>query len=168
MGENELDRAPRPGLSRREALKRGAIIGGLTWSVPVLQSISAPSFAQASPPPGAEGCTPGFWKQPQHLSAWGPTGFSPSADFDLTFGVNLFTPNITLLEALGLNGGGVNALARHAVAALLNASHPNIDYPMTAAQVIAAVQAAALNPSLVESTKDQFDAANNLGCPISR
>lgn len=164
MRENELDRVTRTGLSRREALKRGAIIGGLTWSVPVLQSISTPSFAQASPPPGAQGCTPGFWKN--HPSAWGPTGHGPGDDFDAKFGVDLFDPNITLLEALNLGGGGVNALARAAVAALLNASHPGVDHPLTSAQVIAGVQAAALSGDF-EPTKDEFDDANNLGCPIN-
>lgn len=67
----------------------------------------------------AQGCTPGYWKQPQHLGSWGACA-SPGDDFDTTFGVDLFDPDITLLEALDANGGGENALARHATAALLN------------------------------------------------
>ncbi len=42
-------------------------------------------------------------------------------------------------------GGGVNALARHAVAALLNASSPDVDSDFTVAQVIAIVQSG-VNP----------------------
>lgn len=115
-------------------------------------------------PPGAEGCTPGFWKN--HLSAWGATGHNPGDDFDATFGVDLFDPNITLQQALNLGGAGVKALARHAVAALLNASHPDVDYPLSSAQIIAAVQAAASSGDF-ETTKNQFEAGNELGCPIN-
>ncbi len=47
-----------------------------------------------------------------------------------------------MLQALEATGGGVNALARHAVAALLNASNPDVDSDFTVAQVIALVQEA--------------------------
>lgn len=103
-----------------------------------------------------QGCTPGFWKN--HLSAWGPTGFSPSDDFDTTFGVDLFDPDITLEQALNLGGGGVGKLARHGTAALLSALHPDVAYPLTVAQVIAAVQAGDV---------DLLVAFNELGCPIN-
>jgi hypothetical protein len=43
------ERTTGSGLSRRDALKRGAIIGGAAWTAPMLQTISAPAFAQASP-----------------------------------------------------------------------------------------------------------------------
>lgn len=45
-------------LSRRETLKRGAVLGGATlWATPVVQSLTVqPAFAQATPvPPGVEG-----------------------------------------------------------------------------------------------------------------
>lgn len=91
-------------------------------------------------PPGDEGCTPGYWKN--HLRAWGPTGFKPTDDFDTVFGVNAFNPDLNLMQAVNLGGGGLKALARHAVAALLNASHPDVESPMTPSEVIAAVQGA--------------------------
>ena len=122
------------------------------------------SIEEEEPPPtGTQGCTPGYWKN--HLAAWGPTGFSPSADFDATFGVDLFDPNITLLAAVGQGGGGVKALGRHAVAALLSASHPDVGYPLTTAEVIAAVQGAAAGGNL-EAVKNQLEANNELGCPL--
>jgi hypothetical protein len=34
------------GISRRSLLKRGAVVGGTVWAVPVVQSLSAPAFAQ--------------------------------------------------------------------------------------------------------------------------
>jgi len=113
-----------------------------------------------------EGCTPGFWRQPQHFDNWVPTGFSPDDDFDTIFGRNAFDPDITLLQALTLEGGGLEALARQAVAALLNAAHPDVNYPFTEVQVISLFQAA-FDSNNFEPTKDQFDAANNQGCPLS-
>ena len=89
--------------------------------------------------PGAEACSPGFFKK--HLEAWVPTGYSPDDDFDTTFGVDLFDPDITLEQAVNAKGGGVKKLARHGTAALLSAAHPDVAYPLTVAEVIAAVQA---------------------------
>jgi hypothetical protein len=178
------------GLDRRRFL-RSAGIAGITaaWTAPLIQTVAYATGTH--PPPGSpftpgecppsrtttgdthdkppdhgdgQGCTPGFWKN--HTSAWAATGYSPSADFDSTFGVNLFNPNITLLQAAGLGGGGVQAMARHAVAALLNAAHPNIDYPMSTSQVINVVKFAAVTGKF-EDAKDLFEQGNELGCPIS-
>jgi hypothetical protein len=107
------------------------------------------------PPPGGEGCTPGYWKN--HLEDWPPTGFSTGDDFDSTFGVDLFDPDITLGVAIKAKGGGVNKLARHGTAGLLSAAHPDVNYPISVAEVIALVQAGDAD-SLVE--------ANELGCDI--
>jgi hypothetical protein len=102
------------------------------------------------------GCTPGYWKN--HLDSWGPTGFSPADDFDTTFGVDLFDPDITLDEAVNAKGGDLGLLARHGTAALLSAAHPDVIYPYTVAQVIAYVQAGNVAP-LVE--------ANEVFCPLN-
>ena len=115
------------------------------------------------PPPGA-GCTPGFWKN--SVGSWPPTGYSPSQSFNSVFGVVAFTPDITLFTAVGLGKGDKNALARHAVAALLSASHPDVDYGMTAAQVIAAVQGAVASGNY-ESVKNDLAALNELGCSLA-
>ena len=39
------------------------------------------------PPPGGEGCTPGFWKQDQHFDSW--VGFAPTDSFETVFGVDV-------------------------------------------------------------------------------
>jgi hypothetical protein len=93
------------------------------------------------PPPEFAGCTPGYWKQDQHLDSWGPTELAPGDDFDSTFGVDYFDPDITLFDAVLAKGGGVKKIARHGTAALLNALHPAVEYPLSDAEVIAAVQA---------------------------
>jgi hypothetical protein len=110
-----------------------------------------------------QGCTPGFWKN--HPEDW--VGFSPTDSFNDTFGRIVFTPDITLDEALDLMGGGIEALARHAVAALLNAADPMVNYPLTVAQVISEFQTAFdAGGAAIEEQKDRFDAFNNLGCPL--
>ena len=72
----------------------------------------------------------------------------------------------TLLDALNAKGGGVNALARHAVAALLNASNPDVDSDFTTAQVIALVQDAIASGDF-ETAHQLLAAANEQGCPLS-
>lgn len=114
------------------------------------------------PPPG-QGCTPGFWKN--SVGSW-PAPYLPGNDFDATFGVNIFSPNKSLLAAAGLGGGGLNAFARHAVAALLNSASVNVDYEMTTAQVIAAVQAAAASGNF-ELAKNRFEGLNEAICDLS-
>lgn len=120
--------------------------------------------APTPPPPtaGTQGCTPGYWRN--HLGSW--RGFSPSADFDATFGVNAFSPDITLGQAIQLGGGGINQLARHATAALLNASHGGVSFGLSAAEVIGMVQAAVASGQL-EQTALLFDTMNNRGCPLN-
>ncbi|HEX2382010.1 MAG TPA: hypothetical protein VHI95_05210, partial [Acidimicrobiales bacterium] len=119
-------------------------------------------------PPGGEGCTPGFWKAPQHFDSW--VGFSPDQTFNDVFGVNVTLStggdDATLLEALQSGGGGINALARHAVAALLNASSPDVDSDFTTAQVIALVQDAVASGNL-KAAKNLVAASNEAGCPLS-
>jgi len=126
------------------------------------------SACLCSPPPGDEGCTPGFWKQDQHFACW--AGYTQNQLFDVVFGTDITilwsvtgkprpVADPTLLQALQANGGGANRLARHGVAALLNASSPGVAFPLSVAEVIAAVQA---------GDADTLADANELGCPLSQ
>jgi hypothetical protein len=119
----------------------------------------------APPLTGSWGCTPGYWKQKQHFDSW--TGYATADGFNTTFGIgtNWFSNGYTLLDGLKDGGGGKSALARHAVAALLNAAQGF--YPMTEAQVIAAVQAAYAAPSTIESTKNTLADHTEMGCPLN-
>ena len=117
-------------------------------------------------PPGDEGCTPGYWRN--HTSSWVGTGYAPGDDFDATFGVNFFNPNITLLQAVNLGGGGINVLVRHGVAGLLSAASPDVDYAYTVAQVIDIVQGDGAYAGLSVSARAALlVAANEAGCPIN-
>jgi hypothetical protein len=116
-----------------------------------------------------EGCTPGYWRN--HADRW--VGVAPTADFDSIFGVDLFSPDVTLGWAIWASGGGNNAFARHATAALLNAhakalgsNGQFVDYAYTVAEVIEMVQDAVADGT-IEATKDLFAAANEAGCPLS-
>ena len=120
-------------------------------------------------PPGGEGCTPGFWKN--HTEDW--VGYTPGQTVGSVFANAGSLGSMTLLQALK-NGGGETLddakrlLIHHAVAALLNSTHPDVDYAFTTAQVIA------LTSDMLTSTdrdailglKDLFDTENNRGCTV--
>lgn len=113
----------------------------------------------------AEGCTPGYWKQKHHFDSW--VGFSPSDPFAAVFGRSV-TGVSDLASALKAKGGHLNALTRHATAALLNVASPDVhvvDYSSDA-EVIAAFQAA-YDSGDYELTKDAFESANEEGCPLN-
>jgi hypothetical protein len=119
-----------------------------------------------SPPSGGEGCTPGYWRQEHHFDSWVATGFDPDQTVLSAFGaVDPSVDDLALKDAVRLRGGGLNALMRHAVAALLNSAHPEVSYAMSSADVIAAVQAA-VSSGEIEATKDDFEAENEEGCPL--
>jgi hypothetical protein len=114
------------------------------------------------PPPGQEGCTPGFWRT--HPEAY-PAPYSPTTTLGSVFaGLPSGYASLTFAQALSLGGGGLNALLRHAVAALLNAASPEVDYPLTTAEVIALTNAAIASGDY-EALKDMFDEFNNLTAP---
>lgn len=110
-----------------------------------------------------EGCTPGYWKQDQHFGNW-TAPYTPSTLFGSVFS-NAF-PGKTLLQVLWLQGGGLNALGRHAVAALLDAASPAVDYDLSVAQVISMFNAAYASGNY-EATKNIFATFNEQGCPLA-
>ena len=85
----------------------------------------------------ANGCTWNYWANPLHLDKW--TGYSPSQQFSDVFGVDV--PG-TLLDVIRTPGRNKDAIAREGVAALLNAAHPDVPYPVTEAEIIAKVKLA--------------------------
>jgi hypothetical protein len=121
------------------------------------------------------GCTPGLWKNAKN--AW-PSPFvknasllgtaTPSIDAMFTgIGTNASS---TMLTALDWSSGSTTFSAQQkllsqATAALLNASYL-MGYKYTVEQIRAMV-AGATTRTQIESTKDLFDRANNLGCPVS-
>jgi hypothetical protein len=122
----------------------------------------------------SEGCTPGFWKN--HPAAWLETGYSPDDTLESVFDIpDIYgLDNNTLLQALSFMGGNTEKgaakiLLRAGVAALLNAAHPDIDYPRTEAEVIADVNAALASGdrATMLALAAELDLDNNAGCPIN-
>lgn len=121
-----------------------------------------------------EGCTPGYWKT--RAGSWGPTGYSTDTTVAPVFteaaGTNV--ADATLHEALSFDGGpdadGARLiLMRAAVAALLNAAHPEIEYPRTEQEVIDTINEALAigTPAAMLALADALDEDNNLGCPLN-
>jgi hypothetical protein len=120
-----------------------------------------------------EGCTPGFWKT--HLDAWEATVYDPDQLVGSVFTLPASLSSLaddTLLEALNYHGGkgelgAAQILLRAAVAAILNASHPDVDYEFALADIIADVNAALDgNRAGMLALAADLDAANNAGCPL--
>lgn len=116
-------------------------------------AIVVPASACCEPPPPCGGCTPGYWKQPHHFDSWEATGFAPGDTLSDAFGCEL--PEKTLLEALEARGGGENAFMRHAVAALLNAAHPEMTF-----FTVEGMKTVACNNWGEEWAKDWFELQN--------
>lgn len=150
----------------------------LLWEVAALR-VCLPQAPPPPPPPppvtGDEGCTPGYWKN--HTESWAGTGYSPSQKTNTVFsGANAFPSlgNQTLLQSLQGGGGSgtlgsAKILLRAAVAALLNAAHPGVDYTRSASQIISDVNAALAsnNRNTMLALATRLDDDNNLGCPLN-
>lgn len=139
-----------------------------------VSSSPASATCDVPPPPGEEGCTPGFWKN--STGSW--VGYSPnqtvSSVFSLPNGVlNNQLGGNTLLQALNYGGGdnlvgSAQILLRAAVASILNAAHPDVDFTRSAASVIADVNAALATKDrdTILALATALDIDNNLGCDL--
>jgi len=125
-------------------------------------------------PTGDQGCSPGYWKN--HAASWPATGYATGSTVGSLFTASAWpaVDGSTLLAALDFGGGpGAEGAARNllraGVAALLNAAHPAVDYPMTSNALLDAVNAAlaGADRDAMLLVASQLDAANNLGCPLS-
>lgn len=113
---------------------------------------------------GKGGCTPGFWRQEHHYAYW-TAPYAPGSAFSSVF-ADAF-PGMTLGEVVQIGGGGLSALGRHTVAALLNAASPEVDYGMTPAEVIAAFNSAFAAGNF-EEQKNIFEGLNERGCAVDK
>ena len=122
-------------------------------------------------PEGGEGCTPGFWKN--NADKKGATqSTDPYDPDDLVSSVFSAAPagiaGKTLLAGLQQGGGDLDALTRHAIAAVLSAAHPDVDYPLTVAEIVDMVNDAYNGLTDVEDLKDLLAGFNEAGCSISQ
>jgi hypothetical protein len=139
--------------------------------VAVTASTECDAVVECEAPPKA-GCTPGFWKN--CTIHWQPTPYRTDQKVSSVFTLGnccATLGNASLLGAMDFGGGGdvcgaARNLLRAAVAALLNASSPEVDYPVTEQDVIGLVSAAlqSCNRSTMLALASELDQANNLGC----
>lgn len=114
---------------------------------------------------GDAGCTPGYWKQEQHFDSWSAP-YLPSTPFSAVF-EDAF-PGKTLLQVLQQGGGGLQALGRHTVAALLNAASSGVNYGQAPAEVIYTFNMTYPGGKAdYNATKDNFASDNERGCPLN-
>ena len=119
-----------------------------------------------------EGCTPGYWKNPKHDWPAPYTRDTYTGDvFPVLDGTAL---DVKLDDALRLKGGkgwdgGARLLVKHAVAALLNIAHPDVNYPRGLnglENLIFTLFNTYHGRATLLSYKDIIDTDNNLGCPL--
>jgi hypothetical protein len=159
IGVGDLTVSLRPGETGGKIVRRKSSIVLTLVLITLFGMVAIPTASAC----GGEGCTPGYWRQVQHFDAWEATGYEPVDSFDAVFGVD--SSFGTLLDGVKAKGGGEKALARHAVAALLNASSPYVSYEYSPAQVIALVQGAYACGNF-EAIKDLLEYQNELGCNL--
>ena len=160
----------RPGLTRtRTLLVTGALALGLISGV-------APASATRI---GNEGCTPGYWKQAQHFDSW--EEYTPATTLGSVFTLPAYASSLsndTFLQALNYGGGSTllakaKLLLRQAVAAFLNAASEDVGYPYrrfsSPGMMLSTVNSALASgdATTILNLKDDYDAKNNLGCPLN-
>jgi hypothetical protein len=134
----------------------------------------APS-SEATEPKVYTGCTPGFWKN--HPKAWFVTAYWKDKTIGEVFDIPAEFSELeddTLLEALSYKGGpddidAARLLLHHAVAAILNATHPAVDYPMFAVPITEEVSdaLATSDRDTMLDLKDKYAGWNEAGCPTN-
>jgi len=140
------------------------------------QGDDAPCDPNPCPQPQPGGCGHGYWKN--HESDWEPTGYAPEDPIASVFTtpVELQIPDgDTFMDALrypGGNGpsGAARLLLRHAIGAVLNAAHPDVNYPLTLSEVTAQVDSAlaSLDRKTMLDAKNDLERNNGGGCPLGR
>jgi hypothetical protein len=133
-----------------------------------------------------QACSPGFWRN--HPNDWCKTGFNPTLNHcftgpatkfvdafmitNFTSGQipNNFNKNITLLQAVSLSGGTFNQALFQGSAALLSASHPDVSFPASVADIKKKMQDAFAGVITFSEAKTYFTQLNRAeqegGCPI--
>jgi hypothetical protein len=143
-------------------------------------AVLAGGTAASATSSGAQGCTPGYWKNhtynwPQAPGDGDALGrYTTTRKVSTVFANSGVHANTTLLDALSLQGGSTldgarGILLRAATAAVLNADHEGLGYPLRRPVFIPLVNTAlgGTSRSAMISLASRLDTANNLGCPLS-
>ena len=144
------------------SLPSGSLCAATPASATVTLVLPPPPDEPPPPPPSTgEGCSHGYWKN--HMKTW--VSFKPGDKFGAVFQVDS-AGNRSLLDTLKMGGGDAKALGREAVAALLNATHPDVSYFYEAAEIKSIVQNAFTTKDF-ETAKNLLELRNTADCPLN-
>jgi hypothetical protein len=172
-GETWIFRSPRLTAKAGTLTNTARVTGGDPTSGRTTSDSDTATYRTA----GMEGHTPGFWKtnvDTKNAIAW-PRDAAGNLVFDPNqLASTLFTglpapyASLTLSEALGGQGGGIAALVRHAISGVLNATHPDIAYPLSVTQIIDLVNTALASGdrNRIEQLKNLLASYNELGSDL--
>jgi len=168
---------PRADGSLRLAADGPAYVAGTFHATDVCGNVSGDVDYVLSAKQGKEACSQGFWKN--HPERWGPTGFSPNDLFVDAFMIaDLSSPEVPssfdlqmdLFDASNLTGGSFDQALLQGTAALLNAAHPDVDFPTTVEAVRSAMQGAFAGTITFDQARARFNVWNaaerECGCSI--
>lgn len=145
-----------------------------SFSLFMYSGVASATGEEPPPPtkPPLQGCTPGYWKN--HVESW--VTFTPYQAIDVfEFPSELYAHfvHVHFIDGLSLSGGSkledaAYILMRHALAAMLNMRHPDVNYPLDKTQVRDIVNAAlaSLDRDQILAAKDLLEGYNELGCPL--
>ncbi len=136
---------------------------------------------------GGQGCTANYWAD--HPAAWKSTGIDPNNSVNSVFGATKDLgdlADVALIDALSVEsqgtGAGVSsdsgatteeikaALVAAGIAGVLNALHPDLDYPKADKEVVMTVDQALESGdhnTMADMTRELMT-DNRLGCPLER
>jgi len=160
--------------TRRDFIKKASAAGvGLlaaAYVKPEMKTVAIqPAFAQGTGMGDQQGCTPGYWK---NHNDW-PSSYRRDDRYSQWFAIPMayltIFQNKTLREVLYFGEGGAQALARHSVAALLNAAMlGGSSFRLSESDVIVKTNAAlaSLDCDKIEALKDEFENLNEGSCSL--
>jgi hypothetical protein len=135
-------------------------------SLPFVNCVTVAPGLRAPEDPGAEGLSPEHWAA-NARSGW--SGYEPTQTVASVFGAGTFKVlgGLTLEQALAPEQGRNRALLRQAVAGLLNAQSPDVDYFLASARTIRLVQEAVASgkKSTVVGLTSVLATLNSYGSP---
>lgn len=161
-----IDVSPAGAVTTAPDLKAGSV------TVTVTEPTTVTYTNRMRPRPGSQGCSAAFFQS--HPEAFTAPQTPDRAVGSVFRGVAPSLAPTSLMDALapgsGTAGtaGAQETLMRQAVAALLNASHPDVSYVYTPAQVISQVNVyiASRNTPAMLSLAARLEGYNNRGCPL--
>ncbi len=111
-----------------------------------------------------EGCTLGYWKN--HTDRWCDAYATCDIYGDIFANAPSELADLTLLEVLNIEGGGIYNLGRQSVAALLNTCSSEVDFEYTNVDGLISDVNDAFSGGTAGSFGNYLDMLNMAGCPL--